>query len=345
MNIEEKFNLLVKEAKKIIFLKKEEKESVRLNLIAFMHENPAINSKPTHDGYQYLANWASLFRSKRIVLRYVLAMSCTVLLLGVSGISFAANGSLPGDLLYPVKVGVNEKVLSFLLLSGEAKAKYDVHLAKLRLEEGEKAAVGKKLNDQTRSKIESLFNEHIDNAKKHLSGAKDHAELSAKINSDLEASLNAHAQILNQLVNRDGDNNAKNVQSILSEVQTKTDAAKRARQDSEDALSLQPSSSVKSPAEDNLAKAEKKLDEVNNFIESKKSSMNQNSYDAANKKLMLAKSKISQGKDELTLGNYGKAFSTSQEAMRIGQETKIRLRSSIDLKIELPKMKGGDKNK
>ncbi|MDD4988987.1 MAG: hypothetical protein PHV42_00985 [Candidatus Pacebacteria bacterium] len=71
-----------------------------------------------------------------------------ILILFGSGVAFAANGSLPGDILYPVKVGVNEKVARiFHSESPASEALFETHLMDERLNEAEKLSQTNKLDN------------------------------------------------------------------------------------------------------------------------------------------------------------------------------------------------------
>ena len=76
-----------------------------------------------------------------------------IVLLG-GGVSFAAEGALPGDALYPVKVGVNERVRAALALGLEADAEWNVRQIERRLEEAEELSAEGELNAETRTEIE-----------------------------------------------------------------------------------------------------------------------------------------------------------------------------------------------
>ena len=58
-----------------------------------------------------------------------------VLLIGTGGAAYAAEGTLPGDLLYPVKVSVTEPVVTALTPSGSAQVSWQITIAKRRLKE------------------------------------------------------------------------------------------------------------------------------------------------------------------------------------------------------------------
>lgn len=86
-----------------------------------------------------------------------------LLLVGVSTAS-AAQGSLPGDILYPVKISINEQVESAFAVGTEAKAQLHAELANRRLEEAQALAVAGKLHSEAADVLEANFNTHAETA-------------------------------------------------------------------------------------------------------------------------------------------------------------------------------------
>lgn len=84
-----------------------------------------------------------------------------LLVVGVSSAS-AAQGSLPGDLLYPVKISITEQVETALAVGLEAKAQIHADLATRRLEEAQSLAVLGKLDAASAETLEANFNAHAE---------------------------------------------------------------------------------------------------------------------------------------------------------------------------------------
>ncbi|MFZ1987526.1 MAG: DUF5667 domain-containing protein, partial [Minisyncoccia bacterium] len=76
------------------------------------------------------------------------------------GTTYAAQGSLPGDVLYPLKTKVTEPLEGALAFGEEAKAKWHAGVAEERLTEAEKLAEKGKLDSTTSSKLAVAFTEH-----------------------------------------------------------------------------------------------------------------------------------------------------------------------------------------
>ena len=179
---------------KEVKLSPEEKEMVKQNLISFMETNPVGYGRPS--AIPAFGRFGIILRN----LRPVVALGLIAVLLGGTT-SYAAEGSLPGDLLYPVKVNINESVQVWLATSDEAKARLGANLAEKRLEEAEALAAEGRLNAEVRANIEFRFEEHaksFDKSAKKIEARED-TKASAEFYSDFEASLRAHERILSQL--------------------------------------------------------------------------------------------------------------------------------------------------
>src|SRR5580765_1600606 len=100
MKTEMKFKQLVGQAKKIPFLREEEKKLIHSNIVAFMTQNPLKEGQLTKLE-TVRGSFVSLFQVRKLTLKYASIVSVVAILLGSVGVSFAAQGSLPGDSLYP----------------------------------------------------------------------------------------------------------------------------------------------------------------------------------------------------------------------------------------------------
>src|SRR3989338_9046963 len=102
-------------------------------------------------------------RSVYVFMSYHVRMSLAGLVLFVfagTGTVSAAQGALPGDLLYPVKVSINEKVEVALAPTPAAKAEVQVRLAERRVEEAQKLSSQGRLNKKTAKILSDDFDEH-----------------------------------------------------------------------------------------------------------------------------------------------------------------------------------------
>ena len=132
-----------------IKLNREEKEAIKSNILSVVR----VAVPPRH-----------IF-----VLRPMMIGFSLLVFLAISfGIGAAAEKTLPGDLLYPVKIGINEKMRSVLAFSEESKAEVETELSEQRLSEAETLASRNKLDEKTRAKIEENFTKHADKARSRI---------------------------------------------------------------------------------------------------------------------------------------------------------------------------------
>ncbi len=83
----------------------------------------------------FQTQWQAFFASTRIKIASVAILIFT---LATGGMTFAAESSLPGDILYPVKTQVNENVVRVIKsVSPAAKAEFEVRMVDRRLKEAE----------------------------------------------------------------------------------------------------------------------------------------------------------------------------------------------------------------
>jgi len=107
-----------------------------------------------------------------------------------TGTSFAAQVALPGDLLYPIKVSVNEEIKS-IFLSGVNETEYEVVRAKERIEEVKKLIAQNKLSPDVQVKIATKLSSHVTKVEKGVEELTKKGELKSafEISSNLENSL------------------------------------------------------------------------------------------------------------------------------------------------------------
>ncbi|OGG41361.1 hypothetical protein A2837_02485 [Candidatus Kaiserbacteria bacterium RIFCSPHIGHO2_01_FULL_46_22] len=124
-----------------------------------------------------------------------------IVLLAGGGTSYAAEAAVPGDVLYPVKIEVNENIRSAFAISNEAEAKLQARLAEERLEEAEELSARGELTTEHAAYLGLRIKAHYDEAKELSAeaAADGNQEASTTVRSSLEGSLRAHANVLNDI--------------------------------------------------------------------------------------------------------------------------------------------------
>lgn len=311
-----KFEEIIKKAKGVK-LSKPEKAELRANLLVRV----GIAERPV---------------MQRSIINFLKPMPIFALFLAVAllggGVSFAAEGSLPGDVLYPVKLKVNEEVKAAVSLSAEAKANWEAKRAERRLEEAEKLAASGKLDAETRAKIESNFEKHAARVQERIATLETRSDVraAADVSSKLETSLRAHGKILRKFAD---------AESSAAKVTAQADKASKSRALIEAKISDvdeneeedEDREGIEEAAMDKLRAAEGKINEVREFLREH----GDNSSAEAEARLKIAENIIIEGKAKLGEAKYGEAFLLFQKAHRVAQEAKLLLKAESDLKIDI----------
>ena len=289
-----KFEEIIKQAKGVKLSKREKSE-----LRAILFARIGISYQPVPRPV--------LFRFFRPIPIPILASFLALALLG-SGVSFAAEGSLPGDVLYPVKLKINEEIKSTLALSAQSKADWEAKRLERRLEEAEKLSVAGRLDEKAKAKIESNFEKHAEKTQARIAQleAKADVKSASEISSKLETSLRSHGRILRKFSEAEP---AVSMAAFQSE-------AVAGKMVTEGRISEKNKPEIEEAAEGKLKSAENKIKETRRFIEKHKNSA------TTEIKLKLAEEIIVEGKKRLSEKKYGEAFLLFQKASRVAQDAK-----------------------
>jgi len=320
MNSVNKFFKLMR----MVRLEKGEKNAVRDNLVFFMNRNPVISDQ---FGRQVLYRSNSLFSLYKLNFSTMPLLIILALFVG-GGASFAAEGSIPGDILYPVKVNVNEKVGSWVRLSDEAEARWNVRLVEERLIEAEELAANGKLDADARVRLEANFERHANKVESRISALSDaDAKAAADIVSNLKTSLSAHDRILLNIgVSLDGQTETE-INLFLAKIRKeKRDAENTQKSEEREAVAQ---ADVESAARGRMNAAENKIDEVEKYINKNSKRLSAAGVVSANTRLTLAKTTLAQGKVKLDAKAYAEAFVLFGKAHGVAQEAKLLVQAKI----------------
>lgn len=138
-------------------------------------------------------------------IKKTMPIALLIALLMSGSVSYAAEGTAPGDTLYPVKIHVNENVRGALALSDTAKAKLEVELADRRLSEAEQLESEHRLDATSTLELKTEFEQHRSRAGEHLRKVEDrNSDDAAAISLDFDTRLDSHRSTLG-LLGIDGD--------------------------------------------------------------------------------------------------------------------------------------------
>ncbi len=205
----------LRDAAEHIRLSDQEKSLVRAHLVEMvrMSESQARPKRAVATPYVFFFSFQRL------------AMPMAVLLIVALGgtTTYAAQGSLPGGVLYPVKIYVNENIQEVLAVSEEAKVSFHTSVAQERLMEAEALASEGKLDAQTSSNIEANFNDHVAKADTIAANLEESDPASGvEARATLDSSIAAHSSILARIGDNSSDEQTKeNSNSIAIRVRSR----------------------------------------------------------------------------------------------------------------------------
>ncbi|GEM_PF-5098195 len=316
-----------------VHLKENEKTQTRDLLLRFIHMNPVREGDAMRHRVQRspINNLNIIqFLSKPMAIAIMLLIAITT----GGGVSLAAEGTVPGDALYSVKVGVNENVRSAFAFSQEAKAEWKVQQVERRLQEAEKLAAEGKLSENAGATLGSKFIKHAESMTSITSSfeTSGKAEAAAEIHSNFEATLGAHAAILTALKSEAGN---EGVAQLLNIVEVQAQEAGVARVESETELKGQMGGVTKQAAEGKLKAAQNKIAEVKSFLATIPIQPESGAVPSAELRLKAAENIVADGQTKLEAGAYGEALVLFQAAIRVAQFAQTVAQAGLDLNIDL----------
>ena len=325
-NIEQIFNSAKQTA-----LSQEEKSAILHNVSSFINSNPIINITPQVSPYvrfnemvrHHYYNNVKALQLQTLTTNTMIPLLILLALTG--GTSFAANNSLPGEALYPVKIHLNENVESLLAVTAKADAQVDADHAILRLKEAEQLASEGKLTPALNTEIKNNFANEVKSLATNLSDVKKNGDLKnlSEISDSFEKELSGRYHSLDNLV--------KNSTSTKSELLDLTKTVKGEHDNVQkdlnetDRLTVGSSTSpeAKTVAEGAKKSAENKIDEVQKFITA---NTDASTTPAVTTKVATMMSEVNKemadGNAKLATAEYADAFAIFKQSARDVQEVK-----------------------
>jgi HAMP domain-containing protein len=157
----------------------------------------------------------------------------TSIALIIGSISYAAEYALPGDVLYTVKVEINERVRSLTAVTSTQQAEWSVTRMTRRLEELEQLVVEGALDKKTREEVATRFEHDTKEAHAVIAQLKIQSiQAAADTSSRLEESLRIHERVLTQVAEEREDVSMQ-IHVMLDTVREKAQSVSEIRQEIE----------------------------------------------------------------------------------------------------------------
>lgn len=258
----------------------------------------------------------NLFRMPALLLIFALV--------GGGATTFAAEGALPGDVLYPVKVNVNETVRGWAAITDDARSSWEVRRAERRLEEAEELAAEQRLDANARAVVENNFERHADRVSERIMELEGRdAARAVELSARFETSLKVHARILESIaVSIDGGSEAE-AEQFLKRIVYRRDGAQERKEHSEADIEEEKHPDRETAAAGKRKAAENKIAEVSQFIQRLDGRLSTSTVAEVTARLNTAKNYIGEGDAKGMAENYGEAFVFFQRAESTAQEVKL----------------------
>ncbi len=224
------FEQCIKKSTSDIRLTDAEKARMKSVLQSYMRFHPLPEPVTT---YTVTRDWF-------IFLQRPIAASLVLVLVVGSGVSYAAEGALPGDALYTLKTGVNEPLKIAFAGSAEEEAEVEIELAERRIEEASALAAEDRLDEATEAKLAVALNTHAESAAVLVEEIdEEDSSTAAELSARFETRLRAREDVLAQVRERDDNENERET-SVERAIRTASSRVALLRERSEVRLALAP---------------------------------------------------------------------------------------------------------
>ncbi len=169
-------------------LSENEKDILRSKILEFISFNPIRGKAPILRDRNYI----SIFEVKYFMRAASIALVC-VLVVGGSGVSYAAAKALPGETLYSVKININENIEETFATTPKAKLAVQSEHIQRRLDEAQELRKEQKLSPANQKIVVAKIGEHTALAVESMDALKEQGdvatvlETTAKLTPVLEA--------------------------------------------------------------------------------------------------------------------------------------------------------------
>lgn len=308
------------------------KDRVRGFILQYVKEHP-LEKKEAVFNLNFWQRISFLFSAPR------LATAFSVLIVALGTVTFAAaENSLPGDILHPLKIKISENVRSLLVVSKEAKAQWQIERANRRMVEIEKLADSGKLKAEVIQETEKRFEDNVRSVRAAASELKINRKDEGKA-EELESALGAlflvHQNVLGEIKTQDHKVRLelkdlhRGVKEKLIATNENLEREKEGKRDIEIEIKTEIKTGLgeqgrrtdfpRSAAEGKLQAAENKIAEVRKFIDSKKSAVSLAVLTETERLLKSAEDSLQEGKTEMTAGSNENAFALFQRAILVAE--------------------------
>ena len=312
-----------------------ERMRMRNTLKAYMAEHPARAPFMVRALDMLTVQAAAVEEFMRIgTVRSGAAIALLIIFAGGST-SYAAQSALPGDALYPIKVGINEKVQLALARTPAAHAELDAEFAERRLQEAETLAVSGKLSPQISNTLASNLDVTAKDFNAQLATLATSSDNASAIDaqSNFEAALATQAQVLAAISTAD-----PSAAPAVKPLQAKVHGHLKATRTSLAATSSKPLPEAAEISAQNALKASQQLQAL---VPQAQDAFGATSTTMIQTRASAIEHALSHGQSLLHDGNYSEALDSFQSAFETAQQTQTAINAGLQLKRMLRDVSDG----
>jgi len=319
-------------------LRGDERERTRGYLAEYMALKPLRGTENVREATSTRLNekwWSTSYAltlvsyTKRPMPAFIVAL----ILLVSGGTAIAAEGTLPGDMLYPVKVSINEEVRSAFSLTAQSQADWAINRTERRLKEASELALRGKLDAETQSTIDEHLTVHIDTVHKNTARLELEKEDDAAVDAEekLHAVLDAHGRVLAQVRGViDDDDIRGHVDEIVASLALKANVTERRESSLEAQLESRSPVSIIKAAEGRREAARAHIQVAERFLARIESRLSEGTATEARTKITTAQNLYTQGEAALDAEDAEKAYTDFMAAFRTAVEVHTYLAAHLN---------------
>jgi hypothetical protein len=260
-----------------IRLKTSERSALRERILSYMEYHPLPKQKES------LVPFPSMLESQPFhvfhITRRTMRLAAGFMVLTLVVLPFAAERSIPGDVLYLVKTGFNESVQAQLVNSPYEKIEFETKLIERRIAEARSLADQGKLTDEVKTQLAETVKTHTQNVSSEITelGTQD-SDGAAIARIAFSSSLEVQSAVLNASAGEDEEAPIGSILLVVDEARGEASVAAEgepapsyegllAKIESETTRAYELFESVKSSAtQDESQDIERRLNDVNRLI-------------------------------------------------------------------------------
>lgn len=165
-----------------------EKANAFTYIASHMHRHPISSTKKSLS-----VHWFAIHKLLASMLVAVVLIS-----IGGASVTYASDGAMPEDLLYPIKLNVTEPMVDIVLqFHPERRAQWSQTRLNRRLEEAEHLSSSDNLTTDRRERLEEHIAQRIATVERHLENVSE--EMKLEIQERITAAMQKHQEFLERV--------------------------------------------------------------------------------------------------------------------------------------------------